>query len=63
MATLTISITGVPLHHDQICIPYSAIGKYWQKVYYERIVGKYLANLHLNKIICAYKSIANALSA
>ena len=38
-------------------ILYSAIiewGKYWQKVYLERVVGKYLANLHLNKTICAY---------
>ena len=38
-------------------ILYSAIigrGKYWRKVYLERVVGKYLTNLHLNKTICAY---------
>ena len=38
-------------------VPYSAIigrGKYWRKVYLERMVGKYLANLHLNKTICTY---------
>ena len=38
-------------------MPYSAIiglGKYWQKVYLEGMVGKYLANLNLNKIICIY---------
>ena len=28
--------------------------KYWQKVYLERVVGKYLANLHLNKTIRLY---------
>ena len=38
-------------------IPYSAIigrGKYWRNIYLERVVRKYLANLHLNKTICAY---------
>ena len=36
-------------------IPYCIIigwGKYWQKVYLEGMVGKYLANLNLNKTIC-----------
>ena len=37
--------------------PYSAIigrGQYWQKVYFERMVGKYLAKFNLNKTIQAY---------
>ena len=29
-------------------------GKYWRKVYLERVVGNILANLYLNKTICAY---------
>ena len=28
--------------------------KYWQKLYFEGMVGKYLANLNLNKRIYAY---------
>ena len=38
-------------------LPYSTSmgrGKYWRKVYLERVVGKYLANLDLNKTVCAY---------
>ena len=45
-------IATVPMH-----IPYSAIigrGKIWAKSLPERMVGKYLVNLHLNKTICAY---------
>ena len=41
-------------------IPYSAIigwRKYWRKVYCEAMVGKCLANLDLNKTICAYTII------
>ena len=37
--------------------PYSTIigwGKYWQKLYLERMVGKYLVNLRLNKTIYTY---------
>ena len=37
-------------------------GKYWQKVYLERVVRKYLANLHLNKTICTYSSVLEAIS-
>ena len=28
--------------------------KYWRTVFLERMVGKYLANIHLNKTICTY---------
>ena len=45
-------IATVPMH-----IPYSAIigrGKILAKSLPERMVGKYLVNLHLNKTICAY---------
>ena len=41
-------------------IPYSAIirqGKILAKVYCEGMVRKYLTNLNLNKIICAYELI------
>ena len=29
--------------------------KYWQKVYLEGMVGKYLANLNLNKMLRTHK--------
>ena len=29
-------------------------GKHWQQLYLEGMVGNYLANLNLNKTICAY---------
>ena len=36
---------------------YSAViglGKYWRKLYLERMVGEYLASLHLNKTMYTY---------
>ena len=39
------------------CVPYSALigqGKYWQKAYFKRLVGKYLANAIIIKTICTY---------
>ena len=56
VCNVTANTVGVLVLHT-ILYKYSAIigqGKCWQKVHFEGTVGKYFANLNLNRIIYVY---------